>query len=109
MASDNATINKERLVGELAGAICHTLMSHPDSKQPCMVWTPAVTFKVKKCLEEHQDSKDLLQADIGELAKNLRTCVASLLLTFEFDHKFLHAIGPQIEEAVLKTIDRWKK
>ena len=69
-----------------------------------MILTPAVTFKVKKCLDRVPTVKELSMAQMNELVQEIRTGIIQILKSYDLAPKLTKKIGPEIETSAMKAL-----
>ena len=91
----------DRFVGRVAGAIYTDAIAQLSI--PPLMLVPAITFKVRKILEDVTDI-DLLSEDQKEkLAQDIRISVVPMLFTFEIEPEIIERIVPTIESSVVRS------
>jgi|GEM_PF-6065660 len=92
----------DKTVGKIAGTIYTEITS--QFPYPPIILIPALTFKVKKIMEQITDLKLLSKEQKIELAKDIQVAIAPLLFTYEIDAAVIEQIMPLIESAALKAL-----
>ena len=97
----------DKMVGEVAGAIYTSIQS--QFPHPPLVLVPAITFKVRKLLEQAGDIGWLSKEQKAELAHDIRISLAPMLFSYEFDAATIEQIMPLIELVAFKALEQTGK
>lgn len=89
-------------VGRIAGAIYSDI--NRQFPHPPLMLIPALTFKVRKILEQITDLSLFSQSQRNELAKDIRVSIIPILFSFEIEQETIEKIAPMIEAAVLRAM-----
>ena len=92
----------DKIVGRIAGAIYSDITR--QFPHPPLVLVPALTFKVRKTLEQITDLKFLSKDQKVELAKEIQISIVPMLFSYEIDAEVIEKITPTIESAALKAL-----
>lgn len=92
----------DKIVGRIAGAI-YSDISRQFPHPPLML-VPALTFKVRKTLEQITDLKLFSEEQKAELAKDIQISIVPMLFSYEIDAAVIEQITPTIESAALKGL-----
>jgi hypothetical protein len=98
----SSTVEFDRIVGKIAGAIYADI----SRRFPCppLMLVPALTFKVKKALEQAVNMWALSQNQKVELAKEIQVSIIPLLFSYDVDPEIIEQITPAIELAALRAL-----
>lgn len=91
-----------RLVGEMAGGICHLLINRRRAAD-WAVMTPAITYKVYRTLVKYPDFQGLHVDEIYRISKKIHDDVQTVLKVYDVE---LPATDPLLEDIEKITIDR---
>src|SRR5687768_15572342 len=92
----------DKTVGKIAGAIYSDINN--KFPHPPLMLVPAITFKIKKMMEQVTDLRLLSVAQKGELAKDIRISIVPMLFTYEIEADVVEQLGPVIESAAYKAL-----
>src|SRR5690348_12857137 len=96
------TIEFDKAVGKIAGAI-YSDISHQFPHPPLLL-VPAITFKVRKIMEQVTRLRLLSMEQKAELAKDIKIAIVPMLFSYEIDADLIEKVTPAIESAALKGI-----
>lgn len=92
----------DKAVGKVSGAIYNDIVyQFPHS--PLML-IPAITFKVRKTLEQIADINFLSATQKAQLARDIQVAIIPMLFSYEIDADVIEKITPTIELAALKAL-----
>lgn len=92
----------DHLIGRIAGAIYSDVSR--KFPHPPLLLIPAVTYKVRKVMEDVTHTS-LFSPDQKEtLAKDIRISIIPLLFSYDIEPDIIEKIGPTIESAALRAI-----
>jgi hypothetical protein len=97
-----ATADFDRMVGTVAGAI-YSDVTHLFPHPPLML-VPAITFKVRKILEQVNDLSLLSTSQRAELAKDIRIAIVPMLFMYEVETEIIEKLSPTIESAAYRVL-----
>ncbi len=89
-------------VGKVAGAIYGDISR--QFPHPPLVLVPALTFKVRKILEQITNFKLLSMEQKATLAKDIQIAIVPMLFSYEIEPETIEQITPTIESAALKVL-----
>ena len=92
----------DKTVGKIAGAIygdINTKFPHP----PLML-VPAITFKIRKTMEQITDLRLLSADQKAQLAKDIQISIVPMLFSYEIEADIIEQLGPVIESAAYKAL-----
>lgn len=92
----------DKMVGRVAGAIYGDLSRH--FPHPPLMLVPAVTFKVRKILEQITDLRLFTADQRAELAKEIQTAIVPMLFSFDIEADTVKKMAPLIESAALRSL-----
>ncbi len=98
----NKTPEFDKTVGKIAGAVysdINTKFPHP----PLML-VPAITFKIRKIMEQITDLRLLSPAQKSELAKDIQKSIIPMLFSYEIEAALIEQLAPVIESAAQKAL-----
>jgi hypothetical protein len=92
----------DKMVGRIAGAIYSDINN--QFPVPPLMLVPALTFKVRKILEQITDLNLLTEDQKSELAYDIQLSIVPMLFSYEIDSTVIEKITPTIQSAALKAI-----
>lgn len=92
------------LVGNIAGAI-YSDVSRQFPHPPLML-VPAITYKVRRIMEQVTIPSLLSASQKETLAKNIRVSIIPLLFSYDIETDIIERISPTIESAAFRAISK---
>lgn len=92
----------DKVVGKIAGAI-YTDISRQFPHPPLLL-VPALTFKVRKVLENITGIKYLTDEQKSTLADDIQVAIVPILFSYEVDADVIEQVSPIIKDAALKML-----
>ena len=92
----------DKTVGKIAGAIYGDInkkFSHP----PLML-VPAITFKIRKIMEQITNLRLLSADQKAVLAKDIEISIVPMLFSYEIEAELIEQLRPIIESAAYKVL-----
>lgn len=93
-------------MGRVAGSICNAFMAYPQLKDDCLALSPAISFKVKRCLLQAGFPLNPSAENIKQLTKNIRESVGRVLLSYETTPHLVSKVEEEIENAVRQALQQ---
>ena len=99
---NNTATEFDVLIGKIAGAI-YSDVCHQFPHPPLML-VPALTFKVRKTMEQVTSLALLTKEQRAQLAKDLQISIIPMLFSYEIEPEIIDKIAPTIESAALRAL-----
>ncbi len=96
------TIKFNQTVGKVAGAIYSDIAE--KFPFPPLMLVPAVTFKVRKVLEQITDPELLNEEQKEELAKEIQISIVPMLFSYDVDAEIIEQLTPAIKAAAFRAL-----
>ena len=89
-------------VGKIAGSIYGDI--NREFFVPPLMLVPAITFKIRKLMEQISDLRLLSVDEKIQLAREIRISIVPMLFLYEIDADLIKKITPVIESAARKAL-----
>lgn len=96
----------DRLVGEVAGAVCTTLSDCPALQRKRFAFLPVVTYKVKACLARAHRERRWTDQHLPGMANDIRRALVPVMEVFDLPDETIKNLSALTEKSALAALTR---